>query len=182
MNLTVSPMKISPIVLYSFKGFDKNKTTSNALKAVPIDGYKTEFYSKDGSFGESVELKHTNEGRFFVLNEDRQAKNYYSMSIPYELYPISFFKGAVQPLKFCYLTKIKDGKEDLRILVGCDRVLPLYCNDNGSPKESKITTMDLTKFRHLAEIARSLPMTPYDYFDTARISLNKLEEQMLIED
>lgn len=171
-------MRISPIVAYSFKNLQKNKPVSNTVKAMPINRYKTEFYNQDGSFKESVELKHENNGTFFVLNEDKQGKNSYSMSIPYELYPMSFFKGAVQPLKFCYLTKMKDRKEDLRILVGYDKVLPLYCNDNGSPKESKITSEDLAKFRHLAEIARSLPAVPYDYFDMARISLNKLEENL----
>lgn len=175
-------MKINPIIQYSFKNSLKNKPASNIVKAVPINGYKTEFYSQNDSFKESVELKYEDDGRFFVLNEDKQGKNFYSMSIPYELYPISFFKGAVLPYQFCYLTKIKDGKEDLRIIIGCDRVLPLYCSDNGSAKESKMTRKDLDKFRHLAEVARSLPMTPYDYFDIARISLNKLEEQLTIED
>ncbi|MBQ8634740.1 hypothetical protein IJ425_01125 [bacterium] len=175
-------MKINPITQYSFKNSLKNKPASDITKAIPINGYKTEFYSQDGSFEESVELKYEDNGRFFVLNEDKQGKNSYSISIPYELYPLSFFKGVVEPCKFCYLTKIKDGKEDLRIIIGCDRVLPLYCNNNGSPKDSKMTTKDLTKFRHLIENARQLPMTPYDYFDTARISLNKLEEQLTIED
>lgn len=175
-------MRINSITPYAFKNLPKNKTVSNVIKAVPVNGYKTEFYNQDGSFKESVELKYTNEGRFFVLNEDKQGKNSYSMSIPYELYSVSFFLGSVNPLKLCYLTKMKDGKEDLRIIIGCDRVLPLYCNDNGSPRESKITGEDLAKFRYLAETARSLQMTPYDYFDMARTSLNKLEEELPIEE
>ena len=104
-------MRISPIISYNFKGISKNKPVSNAIKATPVNSYKTEFYNQNGSFKESVELKYTNEGRFFVLNEDKQGKNFYSMSIPYELYPISFFLGAVQPYKFCYLTKVKTEKK-----------------------------------------------------------------------
>ena len=175
-------MRINLITPYSFKSSLENKPSFTATKIVPINGYKTEFYNQDGSFKESVELKHQDDGRFFVLNEDKRGKNSYTMSIPYELYPMSFFKGAVQPYKFCYLTKIKDGKEDLRILIGEDSVLPLYCNNNGSPKESKITKEDYIKFRHLAEVARSLPMVPYDYFDTARVSLNKLVEYLPFEE
>lgn len=175
-------MKINSITPYTFKSLSKNKPISNSTKAIPINSYKTEFYNQDGSFKESVELKYTNEGRFFVLNEDKQGKNSYSISIPYELYPMSFFLGAVNPLKFCYLTQIKDGKENLRILIGEDKALPLYCNDNGSPKESKIKKDEFMKFRHLAEVARSLPSVPYDYFDTARISLNKLAQYLPFED
>ena len=104
------------------------------------------------------------------------------MSIPYELYPMSFFNGAVNPLHFCYLTQIKDGKENLRILVGEDKALPLYCNDNGSPKESKITKEEFMKFRHLAELERGLYAVPYDYFDIARISLNNLTKYLGYED
>ncbi|MBR5303621.1 MAG: hypothetical protein IKU37_02200 [Candidatus Gastranaerophilales bacterium] len=175
-------MKINPITSYSFKNLTKNKPASNNVTPVTIGGYKVEFYNPDGSFKESVELKNTKEGNFFVLNEDKQGKNFYSISIPYDLYPVESFKGAVIATKFCYLTKIKDGKEELRILIGNDKALPLYCDDNGSIKESKISHEDLAKYRHLAEVARSLPNVPYDYFNTARISLNILEENLPIED
>ena len=136
-------MKINSIVIQPFKGLNANKSASDVVRSVPINGYKAEFYNSDGSFKESVELKHTNKGIFFVLNEDKQGKNSYSMSIPYELYPMAFFLGAVNPLKFSYLTHIKDGKETERRTMTVGDII------KNTTKYSKPTVLPRVHFKTL---------------------------------
>ena len=62
-------MQINPIVSYSFRSLPKSRQVSDVIEERPVDGYKTEFYNKDGSFKESVELKYNNDGIFIILNE-----------------------------------------------------------------------------------------------------------------
>lgn len=167
-------MKINSINSLSFKSNNTQKKDGIELVKIPINGYKTEIYNKAGSFIESIEFKRTNDGKYFVLNKDKEGKNSFSMSIPDILCEKSYFNGCVLPNRFCILSEKKEGQEISRILIGSNGVIPLYPEyyaENGC--ESLFLTKEAFKeFRHLTNEVLNLPMVPYDYFDTARIALN----------